>query len=251
MLSLGSTFFLPMPHARAVFASLMAFCLSVSLVSAQATKAEGGAPSGKNPVSVRAVHFDPVKIGNQKNEWIRMQVELQAFFNPETKVAAEEKAGKKAANKMWVDKVKVTVTQIFKPLSAKDATDFSYYRASATVLTMEVGSPRSVYFYLPGDIVKRDRLKMQPDYYYVQLDVGGTEVPLFSEAGKLSPDMLAAVHKQISTKKEFDGARDLADRGVTANAGMLRPQYMVPYAIFDTLPQGSPSPEFIREDGAR
>jgi hypothetical protein len=25
----------------------------------------------------------------------------------------------------------------------------------------------------------------------------------------------------------------------------------VPYAIFDTLPQGSPSPEFIREDGAR
>ena len=116
---------------------------------------------------------------------------------------------------------------------------------------MEVGSPRSVYFYLPGDIVKRDRLKMQPDFYYVQLDVGGTEVPLFSEAGKLNADMLAAVHKQISTKKEFDGARDLADRGVAANAGMLRPQYMVPYAIFDTLPQGSPSPEFIREDGAR
>lgn len=231
----------------------MAFCLSVSFVSAQATKAEGGAPAatGKNPVSVRSVHFDPVKIGGQKNEWIRMQVELQANFNPETKVAAEEKAGKRAANNKWVDKVKVTVTQIFKPLSAKDATEFSYYRASATVLTLEVGSPRSVYFYLPGDIVKRDRLKMQPDFFYVQLDVGGTEVPLFNEAGRLSPDMLAAVHKQISTKKEFDGARDLADRGVNANAGMLRPQFMVPYAIFDTLPQGSPSPEFIREDGAR
>ena len=229
----------------------MAFCLSVSFVSAQATKAEAGAPASKNPVSVRSVHFDPVKIGGQKNEWIRMQVELQANFNPEAKVAAEEKAGKKAANNKWVDKVKVTVTQIFKPLTAKDATEFSYYRASATVLTLEVGSPRSVYFYLPGDIVKRDRLKMQPDFFYVQLDVGGTEVPLFSEAGRLSPDMLAAVHKQISTKKEFDGARDLADRGVTANAGMLRPQFMVPYAIFDTLPQGSPSPEFIREDGAR
>jgi hypothetical protein len=229
----------------------MAFCLSVSFASAQAAKADGAAPSGKNPVSVRAVHFDPVKIGGQKNEWIRMQVELQAMFNPETKVSAEEKAGKKAANNKWVDKVKVTVTQIFKPLTAKDATEFSYYRASATVLTLEVGSPRSVYFYLPGDIVKRDRLKMQPDFFYVQLDVGGTEVPLFSEAGKLNPDMLAAVHKQISTKKEFDGARDLADRGVTANAGMLRPQFMVPYAIFDTLPQGSPSPEFIREDGSR
>ena len=148
-------------------------------------------------------------------------------------------------------KVKVTVTQIFKPLTAKDATEFSYYRSSATVLTLEVGSPRSVYFYLPGDIVKRDRLKMQPDYYYVQLDVAGTEVPLFNEAGRLNPDMLGAVHKMFVTKKDFDGARDLADRGANANTGMLRPQFLVPYAIFDALPQGSPSPEFIREDGSR
>jgi len=227
----------------------MAYCLSVSLVSAQATKAEGA--TGKSPVSVRSVHFDPVKIGGQKNEWIRMQVELQANFNPETKVAAEDKVGKRAANKQWVDKVKVTVTQIFKPVAAKDAAEFSYYRSSATVLTMEIGSPRSVYFYLPGDIVKRDRLKMQPDYFYVQLDVGGTEVPLFNEAGRLTPDMLAAVPKTLASKKDFDGAREQADRGVNANAGMLRPQFMVPYAIFDTLPQGSPSPEFIREDSAR
>ena len=227
----------------------MAFCLSVSLVSAQAPKAD--AQAGKSPVSVRSIHFDPVKIGGQKNDWIRTQVELQANFNPETKLAADEKAGKRAANKQWVDKIKVTITQIFKPLSAKDATEFSYYRSSATVLTMEIGSPRSVYFYLPGDIVKRDRLKMQPDYYYVQLEVAGTEVPLYSEAGRLNPDMLNAVHKMFVSKKDFDGARDQADRGVGANAGMLRPQYMVPYAIFDTLPQGSPSPEFIREDAAR
>ncbi len=241
-----------MPHVRAVFASLMAFCLPVSCVFAQTAKSEGGA-SGKNPVSVRSVHFDPVKIGNQKNEWIRMQVELQAAFNPDAKLSAEDKADKgvkKTANKQWVDKIKVTVTEIFKSAGAKDAADFSYYRASATVLTMEVNSSRSLYFYLPGDIVKRDRLKMQPDYYYVQLEVGGAEVPLFNEAGRLAPDMVAAVHKQFVNKKDFDGARDQADRGVAANAGMLRPQYMVPYAIFDNLPQSSPSPEFIREDAA-
>lgn len=228
----------------------MAFCLSVSCVFAQAAKTEGGATNGKSPVNVRSVHFDPAKIGGQKNEWIRMQVELHANFNPETKLSAEDKAGKKAANKQWVDKVKVTVTQIFKPLSAKDATEFSYYRASATVLTMEVNTDRSVYFYLPGDIVKRDRLKMQPDYYYVQLEVGGTELPIFTEAGRLVPDMAGSVHKMFASKKDFDGARDLADRGVSANTGMLRPQYLVPYSIFDNLPQGSPSPEFIREDSS-
>jgi hypothetical protein len=226
----------------------MAFCLPVSCLFAQAGKADGGATAGKSPVYVRSVHFDPVKIGGQKNDWIRMQVELHANFNPETKVATEEKAGKKAANKQWVDKIKVTATQIFKPLTAKDATEFSYYRATATVLTMEVNSDRSVYFYLPGDIVKRDRLKMQPDYYYVQLEVGGTEVPLFTEAGRIVADMSGGVHKMFVNKKDFDGARDLADRGVGANTGMLRPQYLVPYSIFDTLPQGSPSPEFIRED---
>ena len=244
----GDKFSLPMPQVHAVFASVMAFCLSVTCVLAQATKAGGGA--GKSPVVVRSVHFDPTKIGGQKHEWIRMQVELQANFNPETKTATEDKAGKKAANKQWVDKIKVTVTQIFKPLAVKDASEFSYYRSTATVLTMEVNSARSVYFYLPGDIVKRDSLKMKPDYFYVQLEVGGTEVPLYTEAGQLSADMKAAVHQQFVNKQAFDGARDLADRGVTANAGMLRPQYLVPYAIFDTVPQGSPSPEFLREDTA-
>jgi hypothetical protein len=210
------------------------------------------APHRRTQPAQRIAHPQPHagQIGGQKHEWIRMQVELQANFNPETKTATEDKAGKKAANKQWVDKIKVTVTQIFKPLAAKEASEFSYYRSTATILTMEVNSARSVYFYLPGDIVKRDRLKMQPDYFYVQLEVGGTEVPLYTEAGRLSADMQAAVHKQFVNKQTFDGARDLADRGVTANAGMLRPQYLVPYAIFDTVPQGSPSPEFLREDTA-
>lgn len=242
----ASRFHLPMPQVRAVFASLMAFCLPVSCVFAQATK--GDATAGKSPVVVRSVHFDAVKLGGQKNDWIRTQVELHANFNPETLVAAEDKTSKRVANKLWVDKVKVTLTQIFKPLAVKDAAEFSYYRASATVLTMEVNSDRSVYFYLPGDIVKRDRLKMQPDFFYVQLEVGGKEIPLYTEAGRLSTDQLAAVHKMFVNKTAYDGARDLADRGVGANAGMLRPQYLVPYSIFDNLPQGSPSPEFLRED---
>jgi hypothetical protein len=113
---------------------------------------------------------------------------------------------------------------------------------------MEVNTDRSVYFYLPGDIVKRDRLKMQPDYYYVQIEVGGSEQPLFNEAGRPVADMANALHKQFLDKKIFDGARSEADRAVNANAGMLRPHYLVPAAFYDSLPQGSPQPEFIRED---
>ena len=130
------------------------------------------------------------------------------------------------------------------------AAEFAYYRSSATVLTMEVNTDRSVYFYLPGDIIKRDRLKMQPDFYYVQVDVGGTEQPLFTEAGRPVPDMANAMHKMFIDKKAFDVARSEADRAVNANNGMLRPHYLVPAAFYDSLPQGSPQPEFIREDAS-
>lgn len=236
-----------MAPQRVVFIALLAGLLGASDVGAQGAK--GDSNPGKSPVFVRSVHFDPAKIGGQKNDWIRMQVELRANFNPEAKPSAED-AGKRPANKQWVDKIKVTATAIFKPVGVTTGADFYYYRAAATVLTMEVNTERSVYFYLPGDIVKRDRLKSSPDYYYVQLEVGGTEVPLFNEAGRINPDMQGALHKFFVEKKNFDGARDMADRGVSANAGMLRPQYLVPYSIFDNLPQGSPPPEFIREDSS-
>jgi hypothetical protein len=238
-----------MPHLRAVYTSLTVFCLLTSGLLAQAGKADANA--GKSAVNVRSVHFDPVKLGGQQNPWIRTQVELHANFNPEAKAAPEAEAGpKKPINKNWVDKVKVTVTLIFKPIGTTTAEEFAYYRSTATVLTMEVNTDRSAYFYLPGDIVKRDRLKMQPDYYYVQVEVGGTEQPLFSENGRPVADMGNALHKFFLDKKNFDLARPQADRAVGSTSGMLRPHYLVPAAFYDNLPQGSPQPEFIREDAA-
>lgn len=231
-----------MPQARAVFAYVMALAFSLTASFAQSTKGEGAPTGGKSPVFIRAVKFDQLKIGNQPNPWNHMIVELQANFNPDTK---EPKEGKKAANKQWVDKIKVTVTQIYKGQNAKDATEFNYYRASATVLTMEVNQPRSVSFYLPGDIVKRDRLRKEPDYYFVQLEVGGSELPIYDEKGKIIADQTLAVHKQILPKNLFDTAKDSADRGVGSNPGILRPQYLLIYPMEASVP---PSPEFIRED---
>ena len=134
-----------MPQVRAVFASLIAFCLSVSGLLAQAGKAD--ATSGKSAVNVRSIHFDPVKLGGQQNPWIRTQVELHANFNPAAVAAAgETEAGpKKPINKTWVDKVKVTLTLIFKPIGTTTAAEFAYYRSSATVLTMEVNTDCLLY----------------------------------------------------------------------------------------------------------
>ena len=232
-----TTYFL-MPHVRSVFAMFAAFFMSVSAVFAQTTKGEapqGGVP-GKSFVAIRDIKFLQVKLNNQINPWNRMQVELQANANPDPK----------AFNKRWVDKIKVTVTQIYKTPS-KDPKDWNYYRATATVLTMEVNQPRSVVFYLPGDIVKRDNLRKEPDWYYAQLEVGGNEEPMFDARGIILPEQAAAVHRTLSKKADFDAAKDAADRGVGVNPGILRPQYLVTF-LYPDVPVVPPSPEFVRED---
>lgn len=235
------TTFFPMPRFPAVCALLLAL---VSL--SPATRAQTAAPAagpGKSTVFVRSVTFQQTKLGGQVNPWNRMQVEIQANSVPEVKAAAGE-AKAPASNKRWVDKVKVTVTQIYKTASPKPE-DWNYYRSSATVLTIEVLQPRSVLFYLPGDIVKRDILKKEPDYYFVQLEVAGKEEELFNATGTLFPDHIRAVHKDIATKAKFDPAKDAADRGVINTPGILRAQYLVLYADSPVVP---PSPEFVRED---
>lgn len=243
----GTNLLIPMPPVRALCACLLASCLSLNWAFAQNAGGEGVAPLGKNPVLVRDVKFMQTKIGGQENPWNRMQVELQASFNPETKAPAD--GAKKLLNKQWVDKVKVTVTQIYKPTGAKDMADFSYYRASATILTLEVLKPRSVMFYLPGDIVKRDRLRKEPDAYYVQVEVNGTEAQMFDDKGQLVPDQAVALHKSIQKKEFFSNAKDMADRSASANAGMLRPPYML--LSYDPLQVVPPAPEFIREEASR
>jgi len=223
-----------MPQFRVLFALLWAMVFTVPVAFAQNAPAAQGAKSDKSAVVVRDVKFAQTKLGGQLNAWNRMQVELMAGDNPDPK----------ALNKKWVDKVKVTVTQVYKTASKKPE-DWNYYRASATVLTIEANQPRSVLFYLPGDIVKRDVLHKEPDYYFVQVEVAGNETPIFDPKGTLIAAQARAVHKDIATKAAFDAAKDAADRGVVNTPGILRPQYLISYQDNPVVPA---SPEFIRED---
>jgi hypothetical protein len=164
-----------------------------------------------------------------------MQVEVSASYNPDPK----------ALNKSWVDKVKLTVTQVYKTKSQK-AEDWNYYRSTVTILTLKVNQPRSVSFYLPGDIVKRDNLRKEPDYYFVQVEAGGNEEPLFDAKGNVITEQSRAISHDFAKKATFDGAKDVADRCAGNTSGILRPQYLVNYPeVPNVVP---PSPEFIRED---
>lgn len=195
------------------------------------------APQAVSPdraVVVKDVKFAQTRMnGMATNPWNRVEVVVDPRSNPDPK----------SLNKRWVDKVKVTATLVFK-IAGKPAEEWNYYRATATVLTLEVNSPRSVFFYLPGDVVKRDNLRKDPDHFFVELEVAGTQQALFDARGALVADQKNALSKSLLTKANFDGAKGFADRGSMVNAGILRPQYLVD--IVEDVARFSP--EFVRED---
>jgi len=232
-----------MPLNKAVHTVLLVLVFFPVGLFAQATATQGGnaAPekaqttNSKSVIVVKDVKFFQHRLGGQINPWNRMQVEVAANYNPDPK----------ALNKTWVDKIKLTVTQVYKTKSAKPE-DWNYYRTAVTILTLEVNQPRTVSFYLPGDVVKRDNLRKEPDFYYVQPEVSGNEEPLFDAKGSVIAEQSRAISRDLSQKKNFDGAKDVADRCAGNNPGILRPQFLVNYPEVPVVVP--PSPEFIRED---
>lgn len=223
--------------------SSLSVCLAavVCLFSAPMLSAQGAAPAGPAaPTAEHAVVVKDVKFAQAKFSgpyaWNRVEVVVDPRANPDPK----------APNKRWLDKVKVTLTIGYKGEKSKTAEDWNYYRASATILTLELNSPRSVFFYLPGDVVKRDMLRKDPDVYYVDLEVAGTAQAVFDAKGILIADQKASVSKELLKKADYDGCKGFADRGVLNTAGILRPQYLV--GFYDKL--WDFSPEFVREDAA-
>lgn len=199
--------------------------------------AAAAAGQADRAVLVKDVRFTQTRMnGMSVNPWNRVEVVLDARSNPDPK----------ALNKRWVDRVRVTATLGFNNKnSPKNLEEWSFYRASATVLTLEVNSTRSVFFYLPADIVKRDSLRKDPDVYFVELEVAGTPQALFDARGAFVAEQKAAVSKLLAEKPAFENVKGFADRGCLANAGFLRPHYLV-----DNLEQDVArfSPEFVRED---
>lgn len=232
-----------MPLNKAVHTVLLVLVFFPVGLFAQATATQGGnvaaeraqSATSKPVIVVRDVKFFQHRLGGQINPWNRMQVEVAANYNPDPK----------ALNKSWVDKIKLTVTQVYKTKSPKPE-DWNYYRSAVTILTLEVNQPRTVSFYLPGDIVKRDNLRKEPDYYYVQPEISGNEEPLFDAKGSVIAEQSRAISRELAQKKNFDGAKDAADRSAGNNPGILRPQFLVDYPEVPVVVP--PSPEFIRED---
>ena len=178
-------------------------------------------------VEVSNVRFNSVRADT--GTWFVTEVELQP------------RGGAGADNRMFINRVKVTlnlgVFSVKAPAGAK--VPDTYYRASAEAVAVETSGGRPMFrFYLPPEIVKRDQITGDLRFYLVELFVDGKALPLtkyhVSSATLSKPEIVESFRGKVSSES-----------GV--NDGILLPQYLTPFANVGS----PPAPSFIRLETTR
>ena len=198
----------------------------LAAVTLQPVIAQTPPPAAPTVIEVAAVKFTPIRAG--AGTWYEAEVEIQA------------KAGSAVDNGNFINRVKVTLNLgVFsvKAAAGSKAPD-TYYRASAEAVAVEAGGGKTSFrFYLPPEVVKRDKITGDLKFYLIELFVDGKALPLtrfhFPAATFTRPEIVESFRGKIS-----------AEAGV--NDGILLPQYLSPFA-FDGSRQ---APSFIRVENA-
>ncbi|MFU8847454.1 MAG: hypothetical protein ACNA77_01885 [Opitutales bacterium] len=172
-----------------------------------------------------AVEVNRVKFNSAGQNWIQMEIELRCLANPSPD----------ARNSRFVENIKVKVYLAWERDS--QARLFDYYTSEVEIVIMEQNDKNNVYFYLPGPIVDRDRLRRDPDFYYVEVSVNGE--PQLPRGGS------AVMSRSISTLEILNSFIANANSGSLDNEHLLMPVYLVSDI---NLGRVSNLPVFLRRD---
>lgn len=170
-----------------------------------------------------AIQVDRVDFNSLRDDWIQMEIELSCDGNP-----AED-----ARNDRFVEKIGVKAYIAYE----RDASnrEYDYYTSEVEIVIMEQGDANNVYFYLPGGIVERDRLKKDPDFFYVEVTVNGeTQEP-----------QKKAMSSNIPNLEILNSFTSRAESEAGVNDDLLMPIYLV--SGID-LGRVSDQPTYLRRD---
>ena len=146
------------------------------------------------------IRVDRVDFNSLRDDWIQVEIELSCDGN-----SAEE-----ARDKDYVEKIKVKAYLGY----TRDAStrSFDYYTSEIEIVIMEKGDDNNVYFYLPGLIVERDQLKIDPDFYYIEVSVNGAaQKPQKAAMSSNIPNW--DILNSFISKAESEGANNGIDLG--------------------------------------
>ncbi len=174
------------------------------------------------PVEVTTVRFSNVRAPNgSTGNWLEADVALNVRPAP-------------GSVSQMVSRVRVALLLGFElPAPPGGGRRLEHYRAEVECAALEPGRV-DVRFYLPPEIVKRDRLHGDPKYWGVEVRVDGKPLPA-------SQGAYVAALAGAEQRKNF---QKRAGAAAAANDGLLAPQYLTPF--LNEYPRATPS--FVRKD---
>lgn len=124
---------------------------------------------------------------------------------------------------------------------------FTFYRAAVTFAALKVNDgKKEITFYIPGEIVERDKEKMsgqaKPKFYYVEFEYNDMVIAPFDAQEKLRPNY---IDNKIKLVKDFEQLSSWADSAVSETKGLLLPLYLTPGA--GAMKSGA-TPSIVREE---
>ena len=189
--------------------TLLAVCMAVFPLFPRLATAQ---TSFDGTVEVANVRFERVR-----PDWYQIEVEVDVKAAP-------------GNTSRYVNRVQASLNLGFKITAGGDR--FEFYRANATAVTIEQGRA-NFRFYLPPEVVDRDRLSGAADYWAVDLAVAGKAVPRSAKQVSSSLPNPTALESFLS-KVSSEGA---------TNDGILIPQFQSPFAWAQG---GQGAPSFLR-----
>ncbi len=208
-----------------VLLPLLTLASAPIMVSAQGTPPPQGASAEGDHIEVVGVKFGPAR-SPLGDTWLEAEIEVIA------------RPGGRAVMGEFVDNVRVILNlglEVGDGASKKAV----LYRASAEAVSLEGGAKSVFRFYLPPEVVKRDRLPSGDagKHYVVEFEVGGRPIPPMKGSAS-AKQMNDDARRNLLGKAASEGAR---------NEGVLVPQHLSPFA----LDSQRRSPSIVRRDGSR
>ena len=132
-------------------------------------------------------------------------------------IRANKNISKEAINSQYVDNVKLIFTAGYKLL--RGPKKFSYYQTEVSIATLEQGKTKRLAFFMPADIVERDDLDREPDFWTVDFEVNGELLGM--EKNRTSSSI-----KDAKTLEQFKSAYGSE---IIATQGIMVPAHLSPY----------------------
>lgn len=206
-----------------LFALASLFLVSTSALQLGAQTPETAEKAAAGQVEVAGVKFSSARFGS--DPWM------------EVEIALDVKPGGRAVSGQFVNNISVALSLAFASLEEPSGAPKLFYRATAEYIAMEGGSRKFVRFYLPPEVVKRDRLSTPVRFYVVEVQAGGVA----QTAGRNN------VGSGFTVAGSVQNFLSMVSSEARANEGVLMAQHLTPFA-YDSQ-RASPTP--VRRESQR